>query len=88
MQRQCRIQKGLYQVLEYGEQGRITLAVQFTNKVGAGCWYDFCSRSHLCKGLECPRVRLCLYGASYQVRGINLTVVSRYTSYSKPTRLT
>jgi hypothetical protein len=40
-----------------GEQGRITLAEQFGDKRGAGLLYDFCGRSHSCKGLEYPRGR-------------------------------
>jgi hypothetical protein len=41
------VQKGSHQgLVAPGEQGRITPAAQFTDKGGAGCWYDFCGRSH------------------------------------------
>jgi hypothetical protein len=74
MQQQCCVQKGAHQrLVALEEQGRITPAAQFTDKWVRGCWYDFCRRSHSCKGSEYPKGWGSTYAqlplSSYQVRG-------------------
>jgi hypothetical protein len=76
MQRQCRVQKELYQGLV--ALGKIIPAAQLTGKGGAGLLYDFCGRSHMKRFRISQRAlpMLSFPLSSYQVRGnLSLSII-------------